>query len=281
LLIEQLRRVSQTEQAVALDVLSLGEPGIGHATTSKIAYFCELSWRGQKALIYDRNVIDAVKEHADIFAETVGQVGSGKSHLKCALGYSPLQPTGNGNQNLYLTELNAELATTLLALCGSAAQDIANGAEDGSDADIKSDSAEAELNSRTDIGVTQKLQLVMARRGQGVFRANLRLIETRCRVTGLTIVDHLRASHIKPWRVSTDTEKLDGNNGLLLSPHIDHLFDAGYISFTDDGQLICSARLSANVLDKWRIDLSTTEGSFNAKQREYVRYHRQNVLKLR
>jgi hypothetical protein len=35
--------------------------------------------------------------------------------------------------------------------------------------------------------------------------------------------DHrfLVASHIKPWRLSDNSERLDGNNSLLLSPHVD------------------------------------------------------------
>ena len=49
---------------------------------------------------------------------------------------------------------------------------------------------------------------------------------------------HLRASHIKPWRDATDVERLDGSNGLLLSPHIDHLFDEGYLMFSSGQELV-------------------------------------------
>src|SRR5687768_1513924 len=75
------------------------------------------------------------------------------------------------------------------------------------------------------VGPTFREQLVRARRGQGVFRANVLLREESCRVTHVSEPRHLKASHIKPWRDATDAERLDGANGLLLSPHIDHLFD--------------------------------------------------------
>jgi putative restriction endonuclease len=65
-------------------------------------------------------------------------------------------------------------------------------------------------------------------------------IETRCRITGVTNPIHLRTSHCKPWRDSNNEERLDGENGLLLTPTIDHLFDRGFISFEDSGVLIVS-----------------------------------------
>ena len=62
--------------------------------------------------------------------------------------------------------------------------------------------------------------------------SNVLLREQYCRVTGVRETRHLKAGHIKPWRDATDGERLDGANGLLLSPHIDHLFDEGYITFS-------------------------------------------------
>ena len=48
---------------------------------------------------------------------------------------------------------------------------------------------------------------------------------------------HLNARHIKPWRDASDAERLDGANGLLLAPHIDHLFDEGCITFSSSQEL--------------------------------------------
>ncbi|MFE8730531.1 HNH endonuclease, partial [Aeromonas hydrophila] len=83
------------------------------------------------------------------------------------------------------------------------------------------------------LNATEKQQLVKSRRGQGIFRANLEKVELACRVTGVTNTALLIASHIKPWsRCANNAERLDGNNGLLLSPHIDKLFDRGWITFS-------------------------------------------------
>ena len=121
------------------------------------------------------------------------------------------------------------------------------------DGDPIADQHEKAIKGRTDIGATTKEQLVKSRRGQGVFRSNVRLNEKGCRVTGVTDPQHLRASHIKPWKDSTDEEKLDGCNGLLLAPHIDHLFDKGQITFTNNGDLLVSPRMDRAVLAKWGV----------------------------
>jgi len=134
-----------------------------------------------------------------------------------------------------------------------------------------------EINKR--LGRVQKKQLTMSRIGQGVFRRNVERLERRCRITGVASKTHLRASHIKPWRRSTNEEKLDGNNGLLLAPHIDHLFDRGYISFADNGQLRLSKNLDKATLNKWHIPSRTNVGSFNKDQRRYLNYHRRYVFR--
>lgn len=137
------------------------------------------------------------------------------------------------------------------------------------------DAVEGTIQQRTDIGPTQKAQLVNARRGQGIYRDNLEQIEKGCRVTGIADRRYLRASHIKPWCKSTDFEKLDGYNGLLLSPHIDMLFDHGWISFSDDGKLLLSAKLAPTVLAAWGIPKDLNVGQFKPEQRNYLVWHRE------
>ena len=67
----------------------------------------------------------------------------------------------------------------------------------------------------------------------------------RCAVTGVTVPRLLRASHIKPWaRCETDAERLDVYNGLLLAAHLDAAFDAGLISFTDEGVILFSTQFA-------------------------------------
>ncbi|MGE3595805.1 MAG: HNH endonuclease [Dehalococcoidia bacterium] len=138
--------------------------------------------------------------------------------------------------------------------------------------------AEATVWQRTDIGPTQKETLVLARRGQGVYRKNLEQIETACRLTGCRDPRHLRASHIKPWKDSSDAEKLDGNNGLLLAPHVDHLFDGGWITFEDDGTMKVSRSLGPALLRQWGLPESAKAGGFNEEQKRYLKYHREQVF---
>src|SRR5665213_372790 len=87
---------------------------------------------------------------------------------------------------------------------------------------------------------TERLALILARNGQSLFKARVAKIETRCRVAGVDNPVHLRASHCKPWRDATNEERLNGENGLLLTPSVDHLFDRGFIGFEDDGTIIVS-----------------------------------------
>jgi putative restriction endonuclease len=126
---------------------------------------------------------------------------------------------------------------------------------------------------------TEIEQVVKSRRGQGVFKSNLEQIEPCCRITKVKSRQHLIASHIKPWSKSNNSERLDGNNGLLLAPHIDHLFDKGYLSFEDGGDLIVSQMLDQETARHWNLDLSMNVGQFNNKQKEYLGYHRENVFK--
>ena len=116
---------------------------------------------------------------------------------------------------------------------------------------LVADKVEREILNNTTIDETERKSVVNARRGQGRFRRNLERFEMGCRITKVTDPRLLKASHIKPWaRCSTNHERLDGNNGLLLAPHVDHLFDKGYISFADDGKILLSGALDAEQLER-------------------------------
>lgn len=97
------------------------------------------------------------------------------------------------------------------------------------------------------IPVTQKMQLIAARRGQGTFRKGLEdLWPKGCPVTGHAARELLRASHIKPWRDSNNKQRLNPYNGILLAAHIDALFDQHLLTFAEDGSLEFSDLLSAD-----------------------------------
>ncbi|PWR17910.1 HNH endonuclease [Zavarzinia aquatilis] len=96
----------------------------------------------------------------------------------------------------------------------------------------------------TSIGSTSRQQLIDARIGQGTFRKEvLRLWGGQCAVTGCDLPEAIRASHIVPWRSADNRERLTPANGLPLIATLDALFDAGLISFDDDGNVLFAPRL--------------------------------------
>ncbi len=191
--------------------------------------------------------------------------------------YSPLQVTGDGLQGVYLTAVPDALASALIALMGQhyfEALAVVSAFPNAPDSEESDD-----LAFGPDMGPTFKDQLIKARRGQGVFRSNVLLTEEQCRVTGVSDPKHLRASHIKPWKVANDSERLSGFNGLLLSPHIDHLFDKGYISFSNNQELLVVPEVKADLLEKWGIDAGTHVGDFNRDQQSFLEFHRLEIFK--
>jgi predicted restriction endonuclease len=92
--------------------------------------------------------------------------------------------------------------------------------------------------------------------------------------------NHLLASHCKPWRDSSNEERLNGENGLLLTPSIDHLFDRGFIGFEDSGNLIISPVAHKPSLQKMGVetDRMVKVGTFTEGQRQFLEFHRNAVL---
>ncbi|KEZ78202.1 HNH endonuclease [Salinisphaera hydrothermalis] len=204
--------------------------------------------------------------------------------------YSPLQQNGNGLQQVYLTELPFELAEELARLMGRPILDLVRGhrvaetlPETGSPNAIAIWEAELTRRIETDPSLdnTVRQTLINARRGQGLFRERVMAREKYCRVTKVDRPTHLRASHCKPWRdCVTNEERLDGENGLFLTPSIDHLFDRGFISFQDDGELVVSPVAHAQSLNKMGVptDQRLNVGRFTDRQRYFLNFHREHVL---
>ncbi len=191
--------------------------------------------------------------------------------------YAPLQSNGNGLQGIYLTEISSNFGELIVLLSHADLQNIQHELAP-LPADISEYEINLEISARGLEGDLEKIQLTKSRRGQGIFKANVRLIEDHCRITGVSNIKHLRASHIKPWAASDNFEKLDGFNGLLLSPHVDHLFDRGFISFKNSGGILVSKELNPKVLDQWSISSTQNVGEFKSGQREYLDYHREMVF---
>ncbi|MEO8196970.1 MAG: HNH endonuclease [Thermoanaerobaculia bacterium] len=205
--------------------------------------------------------------------------------------YSPLSPDGRGSQSVYLTELSELLALQLAHLVSSEAEAIARSETVAELALANAATANPELvtweehlrrriEDDSAIPETERTALVLARRGQGLFRERVQDHENRCRVTGVDRLEHLRASHCKPWRDSDNFERLDGDNGLLLTPSIDHLFDRGFISFRGDGRLIVSPVAHTLSLERMGVpvDREVEFGAFRPGQMRYLEYHRDQVL---
>ena len=127
---------------------------------------------------------------------------------------------------------------------------------------------------------TEREAIVRARRGQGVFRQNVARVEPRCRVTGVTNPAYLIASHIKPWRHATNQERLSGDNGLLLAPQADFLFDRGFISFSD-GRVLVSPVADEKSLVKLGLDPDRPPevGDFSDTQERFLEFHRREIFR--
>lgn len=190
--------------------------------------------------------------------------------------YAPLQKNGNGNQGCYLASISQELAETLLEITGCKPLSTASSETETWQHDER---AQCEIEADETLSITEKKQLVSARRGQGKYRENLEQVESHCHITGTTDKHFLIASHIKPWRDSDNQEKLDGHNGFLMAPHIDKLFDAGWISFSDNGDILVASNEVTVLAEQWSIDLYTNAGPFSSTQKQYLAHHRQNVFK--
>lgn len=128
---------------------------------------------------------------------------------------------------------------------------------------------------------TDVMSVVTSRKGQGKFKNRLLSTMKKCPFTGISDPILLRASHAKPWNLSNNIERLDGYNGLVLTPTYDVLFDRGLISFMDNGALLISALVSIEIIEKLNLvsgkiyDIANETG----KRSPYLNYHRENIFK--
>ena len=145
---------------------------------------------------------------------------------------------------------------------------------------LKSDIDELEkcLASKTDPEKRTEIEtLIKARLGQGSFRQNVLEQYPSCPLTGLDIQPLLIASHIKPWSVCNNNERLDPFNGLMLAPNIDALFDSGLITFDPDGTIKISPKIDLE--NQKRLGISSRmKLKIRPKSEKYFEYHRNHVF---
>ena len=124
-----------------------------------------------------------------------------------------------------------------------------------------------------DIEGKSKEAVVKVRINQRIFRDRLLQRYQGCCLCGISDKELLIASHIKPWRECLPNEKLDIENGFLLCPNHDKLFDGGWITFDDKGKIIISNQL----LENERKEMNISEDlciEITDKNKEYLQYHR-------
>lgn len=128
---------------------------------------------------------------------------------------------------------------------------------------------------------SKQKEIRRARQGQGLYREKLLAECPFCPITMINDERLLIASHIKPWAIASDEEKLDHKNGFMLSPLYDKLFDRGFMTFTEDRRIVLSNWISPH--NKKR--LGVTEGQFiqmlplDEERQKYMEFHRSSVFK--
>jgi putative restriction endonuclease len=128
---------------------------------------------------------------------------------------------------------------------------------------------------------TEADRLVVARVGQTMFRAALLdYWQGRCCITGLEVPELLRASHIKPWAsCERDDERLDVFNGLLLAPHLDAMFDAGWMTVTLGGEVEISPSLSVQARETLGVSQPLKVHRIRPEHAPYLAFHRGHVYR--
>ena len=192
-------------------------------------------------------------------------------------------------QHVYLTTISTNLAEVLLGLAGADAsvfrgevlQDAPGSLVERQLAGIQEwEDIEQRRITDAELPSTTRTALIKARVGQGLFKERVARIERACRITFVDNPAHLVGSHIKPWRECSNDERLEGANGLLLTPSADHLFDRGFISFDDNGEVLVSRVADVRSLKRMGVDpeYPPRQQPFNGDQRHFLAYHRQEVF---
>ncbi|MDQ3050446.1 MAG: HNH endonuclease [Bacteroidota bacterium] len=127
---------------------------------------------------------------------------------------------------------------------------------------------------------TERKGLVTSRVGQGAYRKQIiHRWEYHCAVTGFNKPEILIASHIKPWKDSSDDERLDVHNGILLSPVYDALFDKHLISFENAGKIILSDQIEYGAYEKIGVTGNEIIRKLNSENHGYLAEHRERMGK--
>jgi len=191
------------------------------------------------------------------------------------LKYSPFQQDGNGNQG-YLYPCNETLAIKLLELIS----DLNIYEENQEQLEFAIGSVVSrDSNKLVPILVeTDAEAKVKIRKGQQKYKEALApLWNHQCALCGIDLPAMLRASHSKPWKDSTNEERLDAFNGLLLCCNHDALYDKGYIAFDGTGKIHISERIDKLDYVKYGIHPKMRVNRYE-ENKKYFKWHKKNVF---
>lgn len=123
---------------------------------------------------------------------------------------------------------------------------------------------------------TERAGLVLTRVGHGAYRKSIiHRWENKCAVTGFNDSRILIASHIHPWKDASNDERLDVNNGILLSPTYDALFDKHIITFENSGRIVLSNSLDKKEYDKIGVTGMERISKLNSDNIRYLQKHQE------
>ena len=177
----------------------------------------------------------------------------------------PIKKNGKGGKEGYLFRINRIVGEDILAMCDLSHLPGINDEE----------RSFVELPQRE---VTSRKRLIDARIGQGYFRRQLINNWESCAVTGTGNTAMLTASHIRPWKWSNNFQRLDPNNGLLLTPAYDRAFDQGLITFDERGSLISSTSIDSADLLRSGIQPLARLRRYDDGIEGYMSFHREKVF---
>lgn len=132
---------------------------------------------------------------------------------------------------------------------------------------------------KIDLEPTQAAQRRRAyREGQVKYREAILKKYPYCVVTQVTDPDLLIACHIKDHARCTQEEKYDEWNGFSMTPTIHTLFDIGYLSFNDKGEMILSDFLRN--MDRKKLNLDkTVRVALNQNHLPYLKWHNEHTFR--
>lgn len=193
--------------------------------------------------------------------------------------YSPInKKNGFGNQKAYLADVGRDLFDRIFELSRGVGIKELPACDVGSVVAIAEENEVKRLYEDLLLSDTERMNVVAARWGQGIFRSALLQLDKICAVTGVSDKRLLRASHIRPWRsCETASDRLSPENGLLLTPTFDHLFDKGLMTFEKGGRVIFSSLLSQDDVRRLALDFGSAAYPLTMHE-SYLSYHRQEIF---